>query len=247
MERKRTNRNHGIKPPRYRHKVSENKRLWHIWNGIKKRCLFDTEPRYAQYGGRGIKMDPEWVESFDHFADWALANGYNDELTIERIDVNGNYCPENCTWITRKEQAFNKRDTIWIDYHGKHVQLRKFCDEMGLKYDTIHNRITKMGWDAEKAIDIPLYSNKDSLRSKCEKLGLNYDTVYDRITKLGWSEEEALSTPTGRGRHEAPLSGRDIICKCERCGKKYIKITGRQRFCSDVCREETKKERRQKR
>lgn len=199
MERKRIYRNHGKRPPRYEHKVAENKRLWTIWNGIKKRCLFETEPRYAQYGGRGIKMCQPWIDSFDNFADWALNNGYRDDLTIERIDVNGNYCPENCKWITRCEQAFNKRDTIWIDYKGRHIQLRKLCKEMDLHYDAIHNRITKLGWDAERAIDTPMQT-EGSLRSECIKLGLNYGTVISRINKFGWTREKALSVPTNTGR-----------------------------------------------
>lgn len=240
---RRTNRNHGVPPPRYRHKVADNRRLWNIWNGIKKRCLFENDVRFHQYGGRGIKMDPGWVKSFDAFADWALSNGYQDDLTIERKDVNGNYCPENCTWISLKAQADNKRDTIWIDYKGEHIQLRKICDDKNLHYDTIHNRIKKMGWDAEKAIDTPLYTNKDSLRSKCNAIGSNYNTVHDRITKLGWTEEEALSVPTGRGRRGKAIIHGNLNARCEHCGKLFVKVNGRHRFCSDECREAEKKER----
>lgn len=204
MERKRINRNHGRKPPRYKHKINENKRLWTIWHGIKKRCLFENEPRYPQYGGRGITICQSWIDSFDNFAEWAYENGYQSDLTIERIDVNGNYCPENCKWITRKEQANNKRDTIWIDYKGRHVQLRKLCNEMELHYDAIHNRITKLGWDAEKAIDTPMQTD-GSLRSECRKRGLNYRTVSSRINKLGWTREKALSFPTNIGRGMRPF------------------------------------------
>ena len=241
---RRTNRNHGIPPPRYRHKVADNRRLWNIWNGMKKRCLFENDARYPQYGGRGIKLDSDWAISFDSFADWAFENGYRDDLTIERINVNGDYCPENCTWIPLKEQANNKRDTIWIEYKGKRVRLRKLCEDMHLHYDAIHNRITKMGWDAEAAIDTPLYSNDGSLRSKCASLGLNYNTVHDRITKLGWAEEEALSVPTGRGRHGIAFIHGDRNSLCDHCGKAYVKVTGRQRFCCDECREAEKKIRR---
>lgn len=243
MKQRRVYRNHGIKPPRYTHKVAEHKRLWRIWNGIKKRCLFETDARFHQYGGRGIKMDESW-RSFDVFAEWALSNGYDDTLTIERIDVDGNYCPGNCKWIPLKEQASNKRDTIWIDYHGEHIQLRKLCIRMKLRYDAIHNRITKMGWDPETAIDTPLYTNEGSLMSKCKEKGLNYGTVRDRITKLGWTEEEALSVPTGRGRHGSPLIHGDRRAVCDRCGASFVKTMGRQRFCCSKCREDAKKERR---
>jgi len=243
---RRANRNHGIAPPRYRHKVADNRRLWNIWNGIKKRCLFENDARFHQYGGRGIEMDSAWEKSFDAFADWALSNGYQDNLTIERKDVNGNYCPENCTWIPLKDQANNKRDTIWVEYKGERIQLRKICEEKNLHYDAIHNRVTKMGWDAETAIDTPLYSNKDSLRAKCNAIGANYNTVHDRITKLGWTEEEALSVPTGRGRHGKALVHGNTNALCVRCGKPFVKINGRQKFCSDWCRETDKKERRKK-
>lgn len=234
----------GKKPPRYRHTIKENKRLWHIWNGMKRRCLSTIDLRYHEYGGRGIKICDAWVESFDNFADWALSNGYEDDLTIERIDVNGDYCPGNCTWIPRKEQAFNKRDTIWVDYHGRHIQLRKLCYEMNLNYDAINNRIVAHGWDAEKAIDEPISTNEGSLMSACAKLGLNYGTVRDRIAKLGWTREEALGVPTGRGRRGKPIIRGDLNSTCIRCGKPFVKENGVQKFCSAVCREAAKKERR---
>lgn len=242
--RSRTNRNHGKKPPRYKHKIAEYKRIWYIWNGVKKRCMFENDARYPQYGGRGIKMCEAWQESFDNFVEWALSNGYEDNLTIERIDVNGDYCPENCTWITRKEQANNKRDTIWVDYHGRHVQLKKLCTEKNLNYDAINNRIVALGWDHERAIDEPIKTNEGSLMSICTEKGMNYGTVRDRIVKLGWTMEEALSVPTGRGRHiSAPIHGNPKGV-CIRCGKEFVKMNGIQKFCSAGCREEAKKDRR---
>ena len=241
--RTRTNRNKGKKPPRYKHKIAEYKRLWGIWNGIKRRCLFENDQRYHQYGGRGIKICDAWQESFDNFVEWALANGYEDNLTIERIDVNGDYCPENCTWIPLREQSFNKRDTIWVDYHGRHIQLKKLCNEMKLHYDAINNRIVALGWDVEEAIDTPLNINDGSLRSMCIEQNLNYATVRDRINKLGWSLEEALSVPTGRGRHDSVPIHANRNGKCFRCGKEFIKSNGIQKFCSVECREMAKKER----
>lgn len=239
-----THRNKGKKPPRYRHRVDQNKRLWQIWNGMKRRCLFENDERYHQYGGRGIKMQEDWAESFDAFADWALSNGYEDNLTIERIDVNGNYCLENCKWIPLRDQAFNKRDTIWVDYHGERIQLRKLCIRDNLNYDAIHNRIMDLGWDPERAIDEPIKTNEGSLMSKCKERGLNYGTVKDRIKKLGWTEEEALSVPTGRGRHGSALIHGDKNAVCIRCGAPFVKTNGLQKYCSAYCREEDKKTRR---
>ena len=233
--------NAGKRPPRYRHRVDENKSLWYRWNGIKSRCLRENTDRYNEYGGRGIKMCQEWIDSFDNFADWALANGYREDLTIERVDVNGDYCPENCKWIPRKEQSFNKRDTIWVTYKGKRIQLRKLCIEKGLRYDAIHNRIMVLGWDTERAIDEPMHTNEGSLMSKCATRGLKYSTVRDRIVKLGWSEEEALSVPTDKGKGVNIYPDRFGKMNCALCEKEFTKNAGGQKFCCAECRETAKK------
>ena len=192
-------RNRGVVPPRYKHQKKDNLSLWYRWHGIKRRCLNENDERYHQYGGRGIKVCSEWLESFDNFAEWALSHGYAENLTLERIDVNGDYCPENCKWITLREQAFNKRDTKWVDYNGEHIQLKILCERLGVTYDTVHDRLYKRGWSIGDAIEKPSLQN-NSLMSKCREKGINYGTVRDRIFKLGWSEERALNAPTlGRG------------------------------------------------
>lgn len=88
-----------------------NRRLYKIWSGVKTRCFNKNRKGYKNYGGRGITICNEWLE-YKNFCDWAMANGYKDNLTIERINVNGNYEPANCTWITIQEQQKNKRNTI---------------------------------------------------------------------------------------------------------------------------------------
>lgn len=88
-----------------------NTRLFRTWMNIRNRCGRSTASDYKYYGGRGITICDEWMRSFEAFYNWAMSNGYHEDLTIDRIDVNGNYEPSNCRWVTMKEQAHNKRNS----------------------------------------------------------------------------------------------------------------------------------------
>ena len=125
-------------------------RLYGIWEGIKKRCYSENSYAYPYYGGRGIVMDSEWKENFQAFYDWAMSNGYKSNLTIERIDVNGNYEPSNCCWITKGEQTNNTRNTHYITVDGKTQNIAQWAKELG---------ITRYRIDAayQRGVDLEVY------------------------------------------------------------------------------------------
>lgn len=130
-------------------------RLYKVWIGMKVRCCNINSMAYANYGGRGISICDEWLHDYLAFKIWAIQNGYVDGLTIERKDVNGNYCPENCTWITKEEQANNKRRNVLIEYNGEIHNIAQWSRITGIKYTIIRERIFKLGWPIEKALTIP--------------------------------------------------------------------------------------------
>ena len=111
-----------------------NTLLHGVWREIIRRCENSKCPAYEYYGGRGITLCTEWKNDFISFYNWAIDNGYSKGLTIERIDVDGNYCPENCCWIPKGEQRNNRRDTLRVNG----VTLKEISNMSGLKYDTIN-------------------------------------------------------------------------------------------------------------
>ena len=131
-------------------------RLYEKWNHMLERCRNPKNPSYNRYGGRGISVCDEWKESFENFRDWALNNGYDDSLSIDRIDVNGNYCPENCKFSNAKEQANNRTSNRFIEYNGKTKTLAQWADETGIRASTIAARIDLRGWSVEKALTTPV-------------------------------------------------------------------------------------------
>jgi len=132
-------------------------RLYVIWCSMKQRCENQHSTGYKKYGGRGIKVCAEWHD-FKVFQDWSTKNGYNDELTIDRIDVNGNYEPSNCRWATTEEQANNKRTTIRIEYNGETKTAVQWAREYNIPISTFYKWI-KEGESVE-----------DIFRKRCGKL-----------------------------------------------------------------------------
>lgn len=120
-------------------------RLWHTWQGIKKRTSNPKDKAYFRYGGRGITMCDEWRESYSTFKEWALQNGYADNLTIERIDNNGNYEPSNCRWATIEEQCNNRRTNVLVEWDGKTQNIKQWSEEKGIPYRVLHDRYHRYG------------------------------------------------------------------------------------------------------
>lgn len=150
-------------------------RLYGIWTGMKTRCYDKNCRSYINYGGRGIKLTAEWLgeKGFHNFREWALNNGYSDTLTIDRIDVNGDYCPNNCRWTTTEQQAYNTTASRYITINGVTKTAAEWEKETGIKSGTIRYRIDKMHLTPEEAIQRPLTpSNKKYIEYKGEQFTL---------------------------------------------------------------------------
>lgn len=118
-------------------------RLYIIWRGMKERCFNPNCNTYKDYGARGISICQEWIDDFMNFYNWSMANGYSDDLTIDRINNGGDYKPSNCRWTTKLTQANNKRNNRYIEYNGKNQTIAQWSRETGIKSATINNRLNK--------------------------------------------------------------------------------------------------------
>ena len=127
-------------------------RLYEIWRQMHRRCYGKYTKAYPHYGGRGIAVCDEWRE-FEPFRDWGLSHGYSDDLTIDRIDVNGNYCPENCRWATDKEQANNKRNNHFLKFNGEKHTVSEWADRYGVEQRKLFARLQYREWDLKAALE----------------------------------------------------------------------------------------------
>lgn len=140
-------------------------RLYKVWVGIKCRCYEENNPAYKHYGERGVSMCDEWRTDFTAFRDWALSNGYADNLTIERIDNNGNYSPENCCWIPQTEQPKNRRNCHFITYNGETKTLSDWSRELHIARRSLRDKEKQLG-DGALAIESVLNSPQHKARLK---------------------------------------------------------------------------------
>lgn len=136
-------------------------RLYAVWSEMLLRCNKPANKAYKHYGGRGIKVCKEW-QDYLVFKEWAYSHGYNEnakrhECTIDRIDVNGDYCPENCRWATNAEQSVNKQDTVYVELNGERMALSQAAEKLRMNYGTLNSRINKLHWPVEKALSTPVH------------------------------------------------------------------------------------------
>ena len=191
-------------------------RLNCIFDNMKGRCCNPKSRVYSYYGGRGIKVCEEWNDrtrvrygngwsskGYIAFRKWALVNGYADNLTIDRIDPNGNYEPSNCRWVTMKVQSNNLRNNVRLTYKGRTQTIHEWCEELNLNYDRIRDRICRKGWDVAEDFETKedvschylTYNGKtQTIREWARETGIKENTITTRLSKMGWSVERALTT-----------------------------------------------------
>lgn len=128
-------------------------RLYRIWGNMKTRCEYPGAINYSYYGGKGVTVCAEWSQSYETFRDWALVNGYDEDLTIDRINGDKGYSPDNCRWSTMTSQARNKSCTWKVTIDGVTKPAIEWCEESGVPYQTAYRRKNEMGWaDIESVI-----------------------------------------------------------------------------------------------
>ena len=188
-----------------------NTRIYGIYRGMLNRCYNENLVQYPDYGGRGIYVCDEWrgENGFINFMNWAMSHGYRDDLTIDRINNNGPYSPENCRWVTMVIQANNKRSNVYIEYNGESHTISEWSTITGIPYATLRKRLND-GWDINRIFNTPVNdyiqiitnSNGEShtISEWSTITGLNRDLIYDRLYKQNWDVDKALYTSVSTDR-----------------------------------------------
>lgn len=135
-------------------------KLYGVWQQMKNRCYSSKNISYNNYGARGIEICQEW-HNFKNFQDWAFKNGYLEGLSIDRIDVNGNYEPSNCRWANAIIQANNRRSNVYYEAFGEKHTLTELGRIYGINWATLYRRVVKNGWDIETALTKPIRKGSD--------------------------------------------------------------------------------------
>jgi len=135
-------------------RVQDRTATFRSWADMRSRCLNENSKHYHRYGGRGIKICDRWLESFDNFL--TDMGEKPESLTLERVNNDGNYTPENCLWATRQEQAINRNTTKFIKFRGEKKTLRQWAEYYNLKTITLYSRIHCYGWSLKQALNKPV-------------------------------------------------------------------------------------------
>lgn len=135
-------------------------RLYNIWSGMKRRCINSNDKRYEDYGGRGITVCDEWKDDFQAFHDWAMENGYEEHLTIDRINNDGNYEPSNCRWATYQQQNKNYSRNRLITFEGRTQTVEQWAKEKDIAYSALYQRLFIYKWEIEEAFSKPIRGEK---------------------------------------------------------------------------------------
>lgn len=136
-------------------------RLYRIWLNMHNRCYNKKHDAFKWYGKKGVSICKEWHD-FLPFREWALANGYKETLSIDRINSSGNYEPSNCQWVTQKEQMNNVSSNKILEFQGVQYTQAQFAEKFNLKYHTVRNRV-RMGWSLERIVSTPENGGKNEL------------------------------------------------------------------------------------
>lgn len=148
------------RPNGHRHNMTGT-RLYRIYVDMVSRCTYKCCNRYKNYGARGITVCDEWLNDRTTFFEWAASNGYQDNLTIDRIDVNGNYEPDNCRWVTSYEQSQNTTTNIMLEYNSQIKSVSEWAKDYNIKSKTLYTRIHNYGWSIDDALLTPANKKPD--------------------------------------------------------------------------------------
>ena len=175
------------------------KRLKSIYNGMRLRCYNENNVNYKYYGGKGVTICDEWLLSFENFFDWAINNGYNENLTIDRIDSEKEYSPDNCKWSTKKEQAYNRSMSVKLTLNGITMYMTEWAEELNIDKTTLSWRYNQ-GWSHEKILTTKTndrevkitYNNETRTMSEWAViLGIPKSRLSNRKFR-GWTDKETI-------------------------------------------------------
>ncbi|MBL5801289.1 hypothetical protein HV419_16580 [Bacillus sporothermodurans] len=201
VKKKETSKTHGMRWTR----------LYNIWSLMHSRCEDPNLDYYERYGGRGISVCDDWKQ-FEAFEDWAMNNGYEDGLSIDRIDVNGNYEPGNCKWSTNLEQSRNKRNSVYIPINGESRTIGEWAEISGLSYKTIQRRLRTGCKEEDLLAPIGEHWQHVEINGIIKPLSV-------------WAKEAGLQYTTVQRRYKRGVRGEDLLKKRRLDKKAHIQLT----------------------